>query len=406
MKVNFLIILIFILISLVGQSVLADDLIVIDYYFSQKCGTCRIFTEGVIEPIEKNFSGKIIVNRIDVNINKTNRQEWLSHGFKTYPAAVINNKTKIPKNNLTYEELEEYVILYLEQIEVNKTFSEDVIEIPFFGKIDTTNLSLPLLTIVLGSLDSFNPCSFFILIFLLNLLLYVQSRRKMLLIGGIFIFFSGFFYLMFMFILFNSLVLSSNYIDVVTILAGLVAITIGVVNIKDFFFYKKGFSISISKEKQNEIFKKMRNLVRTSYIPAIIGGAIFLAITVNFYELLCTLGFPLIYTTRLSIENLSLFESSIFILLYNIVYVIPLIIILLIFVFTLGRRKISEVQGKKLKLLSGIMIFTFGLFFILDYTLLENFITPVLILISSILLTVIISLLYNKFEKEKQDRKS
>jgi len=403
MKSNILIIFVFVIVSIIGQSALAQDTIVLDYFYSQKCGTCRPYTEKVIEPLEENYSGRIIVNKIDVNLNISNRQKWLDQGFLTYPAVVINNETKIPRRNLTYEELEEYIVFYLEQIEINKTFSEGIIEIPFIGNVNTSSLSLPVLTIVLGSLDSFNPCSFFILIFLLNLLLYVRSRKKMLLIGGIFIFFSGLFYLMFMFILFNSLILTSSHVNLISILAGLVAVTIGIINIKDFFYFKKGISLNISKDKQNEIFKKMRNLIKTTYVPAIIGGAIFLAVTVNFYELLCTLGFPLIYTTRLTYENLPLIESSTYIFFYNIIYVMPLIFILCVFIYTLGRRKISEIQGRKLKLLSGIMISIFGVFFIFDYTLLENFLTPISILFFSSILTIIISYMWNKFKIEKEN---
>lgn len=403
MKSNILIIFVFVIISIIGQAALAQDTIVLDYFYSQKCGTCRIFTEEVIEPIEKNYSGKITVNKIDVNLNMSNRQKWLDQGFMTYPAVVINNETKIPKSNLTYVEVDKYIQLYLQKQNVSKSFDNNTIEIPFLGVINTSSLSLPVLTLVLGGLDSFNPCSFFILIFLLNLLLYVQSRKKMLLIGGIFIFFSGFFYLVFMFILFNSLILTSSYVDIITLMAGLVSITIGIINIKDFFYFKKGISLSISKNKQNEIFKKMRNLIKTTYLPAIIGGAVFLAVTVNFYELLCTLGFPLIYTTRLTYENLPLFESSLYIFIYNIFYVIPLILILCVFVFTLGRRKITEIQGRKLKLLSGIMISTFGVFFIFDYTLLENFLTPIFILFFSILLTLIISIIWSRFKIGKKN---
>lgn len=398
MKSGILIIL-FLAITFLVQTVAADDLITVDYYFSEKCDTCKVFTREVIDPIEKNFSGKIIVYRKDVRANVSYWKEYLDYGFTTYPAVVVNNETTIPKRYLTYQELEDTINLYITEVEVNKTFDNNTIDIPFIGSINISNLSLPVLAVVLGALDSFNPCSFFILIFLLNLLLYVRSRRRMLLVGGIFIFFSGFFYFLFMFLLFNSLLITTHYINIVSIFAGTVAIIIGIVNIKDFFFFKKGISLSIPDSKKSEIFKKMRNLVRTSYLPAIIGGAVFLAVTVNFYELICTLGFPVIFTARLVSQNLPVFEYYSYIFFYNVVYVIPLIIILFVFVYTLGRRKLTEWQGKKLKLLSGIMIFTFGIFFILDFTLLENVATPILILLSSILSTLIVSFIWTKYKK-------
>ncbi|MCK5261915.1 MAG: hypothetical protein KAJ44_07015 [Thermoplasmatales archaeon] len=403
-NVRILIMLVLLIFSILVQSVAAENTIVVDYYYSTSCGSCKAYTEGVIDPIEANFSGKIIVNRKDVKSNTKDWNEWRDHGFKSYPAATINNETKVPKSNLTYETLEEIINAYLAEVDVNHTFDDTIIDIPFIGSVNTSGLSLPILTIVLGVLDSFNPCSFFILIFLLNLLLYVQSRRRMLLVGGIFIFFSGFFYFLFMFILFNSFLLTSEHISTVSLLAGAVALIIGIVNIKDFFFFKKGPSLSIPESKKPEVFKKMRNLVKTSYLPAIIGGTIFLAVTVNFYELLCTLGFPLIFTNRLTSYTLPLLEYYIYIFFYNVVYVIPLMIILLVFVYTLGRRKLTEWQGQKLKLLSGIMIFSFGLLFIIDHTLLENVAAPILLLVVSIISTVVISYVWKKYKKQPEEK--
>jgi glutaredoxin-related protein len=378
-------------------------MIILDYYYSETCGSCKSYTEE-INKIEANFSEKIIVNKKDVRSNTKNWDEWRDHGFKSYPAAVINNETKVPKSNLTYETLDEIINAYIAEQEINQTFDDTIIDIPFIGSVNTSSLSLPILTIVLGSLDSFNPCSFFILIFLLNLLLYVQSRRRMLLVGGIFIFFSGFFYFLFMFILFNSFLLTSEHISIVSLLAGAVALVIGIVNIKDFFFFKKGPSLSIPESKKPKVFKKMRNLIRTSYLPAIIGGTIFLAVTVNFYELLCTLGFPLIFTNRLTFYNLPLLEYYTYIFFYNVVYVIPLMIILLVFVYTLGRRKLTEWQGQKLKLLSGIMIFSFGLIFIIDHTLLENVAAPILLLVVSIISTIIVSYIWKNLKKQPEEK--
>ena len=60
------------------------------------------------------------------------------------------------------------------------------------------SISLPLFTVIIGALDSFNPCAFFVLLFLLSMLIHARSRKKMFLIGGIFVFFSGFIYFLFM----------------------------------------------------------------------------------------------------------------------------------------------------------------------------------------------------------------
>jgi len=404
-SVRILILFVFLVFSILVQSAAAENMIVVDYYYSIKCGSCKAYTEGVIDPIEANFSEKIIVNRKDIKSDTKNWNEWRDHGFNTYPAAVINNETKVPKSNLTYETLEEFINAYIAELEVNQTFDDTIIDIPFIGSVNTSSLSLPILTIVLGGLDSFNPCSFFILIFLLNLLLYVRSRRRKLLIGGIFIFFSGFFYFLFMCAMLNLILFINSVIDFVSVVAGIIAIAIGFINIKDFFFFKKGPSLSIPESKRPEVFKKMRKLVKTKHLPAVIGGTVFLAVTVNFYELICTMVYPFIFTNRLALYDMSPLGYYIYIFFYNIVYVIPLICILLVFVYTLGRMKLTEWQGRKLKLFSGIMIFSFGLIFIIDYQILENFLTPTLLLLLSIILTLIISYTWKNYT-EKSEKKN
>jgi len=297
--------------------------------------------------------------------------------------------------DITVEYVGNVIAAYLEGEKPNETSNENIIDTPF-GKINVSSLSLPILTIVLGGLDSFNPCAFFILIFLLNLLLYARSRRRMLLIGGVFIFFSGLLYAIFMFILFEAFLLNREHVGIITIIAGSLALVLGVVNIKDFFFFKKGASLSIPDDKKPGIYKQMRNLVRNPRVSAAIIGTIVLAGTVNFYELLCTLGLPLVFTQKLALYDMSAIEYYTYIFFYNVVYVIPLIIIVLIFVFTLGKRKLTEWHGQVMKLVTGIMLASFGILFLTNYKLLENIVTPILLLVFSLVTTAVISTIWKK----------
>jgi hypothetical protein len=321
----------------------------------------------------------------------------------SFPSVVINNETKIPKANITYDFLVTQIDADLKNLSNHEPYNPNILDLPVFGKINLSSFSLPVFTIVLAGLDSFNPCSFFILIFLLNLLLYLRSRRRMLLVGCIFIFFSGFFYYLFMFALFNSLLLTATYIGIISLIAGAIALVIGVLNIKDFFFTKQGPTLSIPEDKRAKTFKQIRQLVKSPSLILMVGGTVVLAVTVNFYELLCTLGFPLVYTSRLAELHLPLLDYYLYLFFYNVVYVIPLIVILLLFTFTLGRTKLSEWQGQQLKLVSGLMIFSFGLCFLFDYTLLENVLTPILLLGLSVLLTLLISFLWKLHKKQPEE---
>jgi uncharacterized membrane protein len=216
----------------------------------------------------------------------------------------------------------------------------------------------------------------------------------MMLIGGVFIFFSGFLYALFMFALAEVFVLTRDHVVPVTIVAGGLALFLGIANIKDFFFFKKGISLSIPEDKKPKIYKQMRKLIKTPQISSVLIGTIVLAAMVNFYELLCTLGLPMVFTKQLA--NLSIFEQGTYIFFYNVVYVIPLIIIVLIFVITLGKRKLSQWHGQIMKLETGIMLSSFGIIFLIDHKILENVATPILLLLASLALTALISWIWKK----------
>jgi cytochrome c biogenesis protein CcdA len=399
----------FLLIQFFIQPVLADGGVNLDFYYSSDCGDCEV----KLNLIEDEFLNNESYNEIltvyikDVAANNTFFDEWeLEYDFYPYPFVVIRNDTAssnpIPEYDITIEKISSVINDFLTGGIINDS-DEDIYyrELDFFFwkiVIDEefiSSFSLPVLTIILGGLDSFNPCAFFILIFLLNLLLYARSRRRMILIGGIFILFSAFLYAIFMFVLLGLILTLHQYLIFITIIAGSVALILGLMNIKDFFFYKKGASLSIPDSKKPGLYKQMRDLVKNPKLTASIIGTIILAATINFYELLCTLGLPWVFTTRLedllNSNLISISEVSTYIIFYNIVYVIPLILIVLIFIITLGKRKLSEWHGQIMKLETGIMLTLFGLIFLFDYKLLENIITPILLLIFSLLSTFIIS---------------
>src|SRR4030042_5829157 len=122
----------------------------------------------------------------------------------------------------------------LECTEKNKT-----VYIPGIGNLAASEMSLPVITLVIAGLDSFNPCAFFVLFSLLGLLIHARSRKKMFLIGSVFIFFSGFIYFLFMTAWLNVFLIMGE-VEIITKIAGAVAVIIAAVNIKDFFIFKKG----------------------------------------------------------------------------------------------------------------------------------------------------------------------
>ena len=242
---------------------------------------------------------------------------------------------------------------------VAKGSAGDGIEVPLLGRLDPTSLTLPLFTLVIAGLDAFNPCAFFVLLFLLSLLVHARSRGRMLLIGGTFVLFSGLLYFLFM-AAWLSLFLVVGGASGVSAAAGVSALVIGVLNVKDYVWFHQGPTLAIPERAKPGLIRRMRGLVTADNLGAMLIGTVVLALAANSYELLCTAGFPMVYTRVLTLSQLSPGAHYAYLALYNLVYVLPLLAIVLVFTLTLGSRKLTEDQGRALKLLSGLMMLGLG----------------------------------------------
>ena len=261
-----------------------------------------------------------------------------------------------------------------------------LLDLPVLGPLDPAALSLPALTVVLAGLDAFNPCAFFVLLFLLSLLVHARDRKRMLLIGGVFVFFSGAIYFVFMAAWLN-IFLWLGELRLITVLAGLLAVSMGGLNVKDFFAFRQGPSLSIADEAKPRLFKRMRALVSGEKLPSLLLGTAALAIVANSYELLCTAGFPMVYTRALTLNALSTGAYYGYLALYNLIYVLPLLVIVLVFTWTLGSRKLREREGRLLKLLSGAMMAGLGLLLLVYPAGLSDALTSLLVIAAALALT-------------------
>ena len=93
-------------------------------------------------------------------------------------------------------------------------------------------------------------------------------------------------------------------------------------------------------------------------------GVTILAFTVNSIELLCTAGFPVIYTKVLTLNNLSTFSYYAYLFLYIVMYMIDDMLVFTIAVLTLSSKKLTEKQGKWMKFIAGFMMLILGLLLI------------------------------------------
>jgi hypothetical protein len=242
---------------------------------------------------------------------------------------------------------------------------EPTVDVPWWGTVKADEVSLPALTVVLGGLDSFNPCAFFVLLILLSLMLHAGSKRKMLLVGSVFVFISGLVYFLFMAAWMN-LFFVVGHLRTITLAAGAIAVVAAAINIKDYFWFKQGVSLSLSESARSRLVGRMTSLIARSGFFPVVAGTAGLAFAANLYELLCTSGFPLVYTRVLTLRELSPAGYYGYLALYNVVYVTPLFLIVVGFSLTLSSHKLTEYQGRVLKLVSGLMMLALGVILVFD----------------------------------------
>src|SRR5690606_1977152 len=266
-------------------------------------------------------------------------------------------------------------------------------------EVDVRRWSLPVTTVVLASLDAFNPCAFFVLLFLLSLLVRSQSRGRMLLISAIFIVVSGLWYFVFMAAWLN-VFLWFGELRWMTLAAGVVAVGMAALNIKDFVIPHRGPSLAIPESAKPGLFARTRKLARASSLPSAMLATILLAAVANSYEFLCTAGLPMIYARVLTLAELSGAQYYLYLALYNFIYVIPLIAIVAISIKTLGKRKLQEHEGRALKLLSGLMMLGLGIALVVAPELLARVGVAVGLLFGAGLVTVIAAVIDRRLRPE------
>lgn len=220
---------------------------------------------------------------------------------------------------------------------------------------------LPTIPVVIGTalVDSINPCAIGVLVLLITTLLALsKNKRKMLMVGTIYIaavfvtyLLAGFGLLFF--------IQKLNIAETLGMIVGGLVIVLGLIEVKDFWWYGQGFSLAIPASK----VEKIKKYVKKATIP----GAIFLGIFVSAVELPCTGGPYLAITTLLAKVGLTwkIFWLMAF---YNFIFVLPLIVILLAVYFgadVSAIKKWKQGARKWMRLATGLIMIGLGILLIL-----------------------------------------
>ncbi|MDD5033097.1 MAG: hypothetical protein PHC85_03245 [Candidatus Pacebacteria bacterium] len=239
----------------------------------------------------------------------------------------------------------------------------DKIKIPLLGEKNIKNFSLPLLTLAIAAIDGFNPCAMWVLIFLIGLLLGINDRKRMWLLGITFIATSAAVYFLFLSAWLN-LFIFLGFIFWVRLAVGIAAVASGFYYLKRYFTEKTEVCQVSESEKEQKIFERLKKIAQKKYLPAALLGIILLAAAVNIVELVCSVGLPAIYTQVLSLSELPSWQYYGYLLLYVFVFMMDDIIIFLIAMITLKSVKLTKKYNRLSALIGGVAMAIIGLLLI------------------------------------------
>ncbi len=246
----------------------------------------------------------------------------------------------------------------------NKTKKEitslpEKITVPFLGEIEIKNFSLPILTIILGVLDGFNPCAMWSLLFLISLLLGMGDKKRMFILGSAFIVASASVYFLFMAAWLN-LILFIGMIVWVRLFIGAVALAGGGYNLKEYFANKDQSCKVTRSEKRQKIFQKLKNITQQESFYLALVGIIILAFAVNLVELICSAGLPAVYTQVLALSNLAKWQYYLYILVYVFFFMLDDLIVFFIAMATLQMTGITTRYSRWSHFIGGILMIIIG----------------------------------------------
>jgi glutaredoxin len=233
----------------------------------------------------------------------------------------------------------------------------------FIGEVDLTLLSLPMLSILLGFLDGFNPCAMWVLITLLTLLINTHDMKKVWVIGGTFLFVSGAVYYLFIAAWLNVFLLI-GFNAIVQKVIGSVAILGGGFYLYEAFGKDPNQCKVTNMGRRQKTIAEMKRIMQISAWPAMILGVAILAVSVNMIELVCTAGLPAIFTQILAFNDVTNAARYGYIGLFILMYMIDDMIIFGIAIYTLHATGLTTKYRRFTLIFGGLLMYGLGLLLI------------------------------------------
>ena len=264
------------------------------------------------------------------------------------------------------------------------------IDIPLVGQVDLTVQPIVITTLLIAFVDGLNPCSLWVLTLLLGLVIHSGSRGRIALVGITFLTTTALIYGGFIAGVFSVL----SYVLYLTWVQWLVAgfaLIFGLVNIKDYFWFKTGPSFTIADSHKPGIYRGIRTLLNPQLTGfGLLFATVVMASGIALVELPCTAGFPVLWSGILAEQGITGMYFLTLLALYLLIYLLIELVVFFIALITLRMGRFQESQGRNLKLIGGVIMVALAGVLVLNPDLMNDLGSTLLIFAGAITLALVI----------------
>jgi len=345
-------------------NVSAQKIPILEFFYSDTCPHCH--DEIAWFPkLEKEFPD-LEIRKYEITTNPSNaaylekRLAEVGMEFPGVPINLIENESIIGFNNA--EIIGKQIIETLGKHfygEITTPSSEFIKKIPFLGEVDFSTWRWPTIAAALGFVDGFNPCAMWVLIALLAILINMEDRSKMILVGSVFIFAS--------FVIYGVALVAwlkvfefIKFIEPIRWILGVLALIASFYSIRAALKNPSGACQVTSSDGKKSIMERMNKFLHEPRFWIALSGMVALAFSVNLIELVCSAGIPAIFTGLLSISDVSSFEKWLAILIYLVFYMLDDVVVFALAVWSMQLKILSGRGHFYLQLFGGILIGALG----------------------------------------------
>ena len=345
------------------------------------CGACRPVKQELIPELLSRHKDKIEIEHCNIREEECLKlymatQEHFKIKGKV-PSIVIGQYFLVGSSSIK-KQLEDIVQEYLKNPSTYKKLDilkkeKDIKEV--FGKFT------PLTVIVAGLIDGINPCAFTVLIFFISFLTLMGYRKRdFITIGLSFIVAVYLTYLLIGYGIFRGLYELGgyhNFIKIIHLSIAALCFFMAYLNLKDLVTYKKTGNTQELKVKLPPLIRNRINAVIGKFYRkdkqgksiaqgSLIITALVVGFLISILEAVCTGQVYLPVIVMISKVPDLRAKAITYLLLYNLMFIVPLLMILLLAVFGTGSKKLQDFFGARIGLVKILMFILFlGLGFIL-----------------------------------------